>query len=105
MIELIWESSRLIDKKDLLAIYFFGVMDELTLWNKILNVLIAYLLSGYREQLTVEEELADTDPLTEAFNRRVCFEKIAHESVVRSTLGGACFRLILPVEEEEKGRK
>ena len=52
-------------------------------WNSATRLciflIIAYLLSGYRRQLVLEENLADTDPLTGAFNRRAFYEKVATE--------------------------
>lgn len=42
-------------------------------------LIIAYVLSGYRSQLTVEEALADTDSLTGANNSRAFYEKVEAE--------------------------
>lgn len=52
-------------------------------WNSAVRLgtflIIAYLLSGYRAQLAAEEQLADTDSLTGASNRRAFYEKIETE--------------------------
>lgn len=44
-----------------------------------LFLIISLLLSAYRGQLTVEENLADTDSLTGVYNRRAFYEKIQRE--------------------------
>lgn len=52
-------------------------------WNSTTRIftylIIVYLLSGYREQLAVEENLADTDSLTGALNHRAFKEKVVYE--------------------------
>lgn len=52
-------------------------------WNAcarfILFFIIAQLLSGFRERFKEEEIFADTDPLTDAYNKRAFFEQIEKE--------------------------
>lgn len=44
-----------------------------------LFLIISFLLSGFREQLIIEEKLADTDTLTGVYNRRAFYEKLELE--------------------------
>ncbi len=52
-------------------------------WNMLVKLstflIIAYLLSNLRHRLRKEEELADTDPLTGAFNCRAFYELVEKE--------------------------
>lgn len=52
-------------------------------WNMLVRLstflIIAYLLSNLRHRLRKEEELADTDPLTGAFNCRAFYELVEKE--------------------------
>lgn len=56
-------------------------------WNMLVKLstflIIAYLLSNLRHRLRKEEELADTDPLTGAFNCRAFYELVEKE-ILRS---------------------